>query len=104
VAAGSWQERWSTKVTDSGNFIRELLNIPHDLVANHGDERFADGFGEATVIAVAVVTDSIDALHETVRKGQELTPSEQRLLVSLSDLRSEMELRLRGYWTGEPIE
>jgi len=84
-------------VSAGRDFIRELANIPRDVVNAHAEGRFVEGFNEAAAISFDAIAIKIDSLKEQVRQGGELSTSEQAMLVGLSDLRSDLEIRLRDY-------
>ncbi len=82
--------RWS----DVG---RELAGIPAEVVRRHADARLEEGFNAAANICVDLLSRKIDDLMGQMKTG-ELPRPEQLLLSSLTELKSETEQSLFGYW------
>lgn len=79
---------------------RELADIPGEVLRRHADSRFEEGFNAAAAICVDLLSTNIDDLMGKAKCG-ELSGPEQVLLSKLTDLKSETERSLYGYWEAQ---
>ncbi|WP_345763381.1 hypothetical protein [Diaminobutyricibacter sp. McL0608] len=82
-------------MSEIGNFFRAVRD---DVLSKHDEEVFSEGFDTAAGLALGVLRDNIDQLRKEIKSGLEgVNEKRALLLVELTELKDELEKRLREY-------
>lgn len=79
-------------------FVNDLRRAMRTRRGHDINDAYADGFHEAAIISVGVISRRINDLLDQVGSGNYLSSQEQFLLSGLNDLKSETERELREFW------
>jgi len=88
-------------VSNRERILRELTDIPRQIVFNRSQEQFHAGFSSAADIAVTILTNEIDSLLGAISGGRSLSDVEQRLLADLLKIRTDTLERFDAFWSEE---
>lgn len=76
--------------------VQYLKNVRDEVVGRHDAEVFSEGFNDAANLCVDILSDRINELRRGMKSGG-IDVDQQRLFAELSDLKDEVERRLRAY-------
>ncbi|WP_326586200.1 hypothetical protein [Streptomyces sp. NBC_01294] len=82
--------------------MRELGDAMRTGAVRVFDAEYNDGFNAAASICLEVLSDAIDGLVARMKSGDYLSDQEQALFSRLTELRAEMDERLRNAFEPEP--
>ena len=76
-------------------FVQYIKNVRDEVVSRHDAEVFGEGFNDAGNLCVNILSDRINELRRGM-KSEGIDVDQQRLFAELSDLKDEVERRLRA--------
>lgn len=80
--------------------VKYLKEVRDNVVSNHDDQVFSEGYNEAANLCVGLLSEKINGLLAKMPSGG-LSTDEQKVFAELTKLKTETERRLYDFWSNQ---